>query len=299
MTLSPPTMTTQVSAFRRRLFTTAGAGLGAALLLTGCQGSGAFASLQQNLSNLNDQQTQIIAKLDGLEKKIDAIEIPAAAPARPGADAKKPSGPKPGRPDATSTYKVDLGEAYAKGNKDALVTIIAWSDFQCPYCKRVVPTLTELEKAYGDDLRVAFKHNPLSFHNRAMPAAKAAEAAGKQGKFWEMHDKLFENNKEMTDDNFVKWAEEIGLDVAQFKKDMADPALEKRIKEQQAQGMTLGARGTPAFFVNGRFLSGAQPVDSFKKVIDEEMKKADKLIAARTPKDKVYDKTIEKGLTKP
>jgi len=156
-----------------------------------------------------------------------------------------------------------------------------------------------LKKEYGDDLRVVFKQNPLSFHNRAMPAAKASEAAGKQGKFWEMHDKLFENNKEMTDDNFVKWAGELGLNVEQFKKDMADPALEKRIKAQQSQGMTLGARGTPAFFVNGRFLSGAQPVDAFKKVIDEEMKKADKLIAAGTPKAKVYEKTIEKGLTKP
>lgn len=141
--------------------------------------------------------------------------------------------------------------------------------------------------------------NPLSFHNRAMPAALASEAAGKQGKFWEMHDKLFENNKDLTDENFEKWAGEIGINVEQFKKDMKDKALEARIKKQQAQGMTLGARGTPAFFVNGRFLSGAQPVESFKKVIDEEMKKVDKLIAAGTPKAQVYDKVIEKGLEKP
>ena len=130
-----------------------------------------------------------------------------------------------------------------------------------------------------------------------MPAAKAAEAAGKQGKFWEMHDKLFENQKAMTDENFVAWAGELGLDVEQFKKDMADPALEKKITEQQAQGMKLGARGTPAFFINGRFLSGAQPVDNFKRVIDEEMKKADKLVAAGTPKAQVYEKTIASGKT--
>ena len=131
-----------------------------------------------------------------------------------------------------------------------------------------------------------------------MPAALAAEAAGRQGKFWEMHDKLFENQKAMTDENFIAWAGELGLDVEKFKKDMADPAVKKMIQGQQAQGMTLGARGTPAFFVNGRFLSGAQPVAAFKRLIDEEMKKVDKLLASGVPKAKVYEKTIEKGKTK-
>jgi len=142
-------------------------------------------------------------------------------------------------------------------------------------------------------------HNPLSFHPRAMPAAMAAEAAGKQGKFWEMHDKLFENQKDMTDENFVKWAEEIGINVEQFKKDLSDPKLQEKIKNQQALGMQLGARGTPAFFINGRFLSGAQPVENFKKVIDEEVAKADKLIAAGTPKAKLYEQTVAKGKTAP
>ena len=131
-----------------------------------------------------------------------------------------------------------------------------------------------------------------------MPAALAAEAAGRQGKFWEMHDKLFENQKDMTDENFVAWAGELGLDVEKFKKDMADPAVKKMLEDQQAQGMTLGARGTPAFFVNGRFLSGAQPVENFKRLIDEEMKKADKLVASGTPKAQVYEKTIANGKTK-
>jgi protein-disulfide isomerase len=135
-------------------------------------------------------------------------------------------------------------------------------------------------------------------HNRAMDAAVAAEAAGKQGKFWEMHDKLFANARELTDENFEKWAGELQLDVEQFKKDMKDPALKKKVEEQQKEGATLGARGTPAFFINGRFLSGAQPVEAFKKLIDEEMKKAEKLIAAGTPPAKVYEKVIEKGKTK-
>jgi len=131
-----------------------------------------------------------------------------------------------------------------------------------------------------------------------MPAAKAAEAAGKQGKFWEMHDKLFENQKALSAESYLAYAGELGLDVEQFKKDMADPALEKKILEQQTLGMNLGARGTPAFFINGRFLSGAQPVENFKKLIDEEKAKADKLIAAGTPKAQVYEKTIANGKTK-
>ena len=136
-------------------------------------------------------------------------------------------------------------------------------------------------------------------HNRAMPAAMASEAAGKQGKFWEMHDKLFQDPRALTDENIEKYATEIGLDMAKFKEDLKDKKLEAKIKKQQAQGSTLGARGTPAFFVNGRFLSGAQPFEAFKAIIDEEMKKADALLAKGTPKDKLYETVIAEGKTKP
>ena len=131
-----------------------------------------------------------------------------------------------------------------------------------------------------------------------MPAALAAEAAGKQGKFWEMHDKIFENQKDLADERFIAYATELGLDVEQFKKDMASEELKKKITDQQTQGATLGARGTPAFFVNGRFLSGAQPVENFKKLIDEEKGKAEKILAAGTPKAQVYEKVIANGKTK-
>lgn len=127
----------------------------------------------------------------------------------------------------------------------------------------------------------------------------AAEAAGKQGKFWEMHDKLFQDPRALTDENFDKYATEIGLNLKQFKEDQKDKKLEAKIKQQQTQGTTLGARGTPAFFINGRFLSGAQPQQAFEKVIDEELKKVDALLKAGTPADKVYEKVISKGKTKP
>ena len=137
-------------------------------------------------------------------------------------------------------------------------------------------------------------------HNRAMAAALAAEAAGKQNKFWEYHDAMFKAGpRALSDENLDKFADEVGLDVAKWKKDKADKALEAKIKKQQSQGATLGARGTPAFFINGRFLSGAQPVEAFKKVIDEEMKKANALEKKGVPKAQIYAKTIEKGLTKP
>lgn len=136
-------------------------------------------------------------------------------------------------------------------------------------------------------------------HNRAQAAAEASEAAGKQGKFWEMHDKIFENAKELTDENFAKWAGELGLDLEQFKKDMTDPEVKKKIADQQKLGTSLGARGTPAFFVNGRYLSGAQPTAAFKAIIDEEMKKADALLAKGISRDKVYEETIKNGKTAP
>jgi protein-disulfide isomerase len=258
----------------------------AMLSVGGCQSSGSFAQLQESLSQIKDDQQTILSRLDQLEEKVGSA---AAAPARP-EQAKRPAGPDP-----QAVYKVPIGDSYSKGPDTAKVTIVEWSEFQCPFCTRVLPTIEQLRKDYGDDLRVVFKHNPLPMHNRAMAAAKAAEAAGKQGKFWEMHDLLFANQRELTDENFEAWAKEIGLDVAKFKKDMDDPALQKKITADQQLGNKLGARGTPAFFINGRFLSGAQPVDAFKKIIDEEMKKADKLIASGTPREKVYEKTVAKG----
>jgi protein-disulfide isomerase len=277
----------------KKNITTGAVGIGIALsLLVSCQGSGSFAKLQETLAGIEQKQDTILAKLDTIEQKIG--QAPAGKPGAPG-----PKGPKPGAPDPKATYKVEVGDAHFKGGADAKVTIVEWSDFQCPYCGRVVPTIGEINKAYGDEVRIAFKHNALPMHNRARPAALAAEAAGKQGKFFEMHDLLFANAKELTDENFVKWAGDLGLDVEKFKKDLTDPAIGKKVDDNQKQGTTLGARGTPAFFVNGRYLSGAQPFDAFKAVIDEEMKKADAFLAKGISKDKLYAEVIKAGKTAP
>ena len=118
-----------------------------------------------------------------------------------------------------------------------------------------------------------WKNMPLSFHSKAEAAHQAAEAAFLQGKFWEMHDKIFADQRGMSPAKYEQWAQEIGLDVAKFKKDIASAEVKKRIDADKRDAASLGVTGTPAFFVNGRYLSGAQPFNSFKRLIDEALKK--------------------------
>jgi len=122
-------------------------------------------------------------------------------------------------------------------------------------------------------VRIVFKHMPLSFHKNAPAAHAAAEAAGMQGKFWEMHDEIFKNQRDLSPATFERYAGEIGLDVKQYKKDLDSKTLRDRIDGDLSQARQLGVTGTPAFFINGRFLSGAQPISSFKRLIDEALKK--------------------------
>ena len=169
-----------------------------------------------------------------------------------------------------------------KGLDTALVTIVEISDFQCPFCSRVGPTVKQLVEAYPQDVRVVWANNPLPFHDKAKPAAKAAMAAHRQGKFWEMHDKLFANQGALSEENYRKWAGEIGLDLAKFAADMTDAAIEKQIDREQKVANALGARGTPAFFINGKLLSGAQPYDAFKREVDAALAGAKKLAGTQS-----------------
>lgn len=181
------------------------------------------------------------------------------------------------KPAAEPAAAVDKGaaEGAASGSGEttgtAVVEIIEFSDFQCPFCSKVNPTLKELKTTYGDKLRVQFMHQPLGFHKQARPAAIAAEAARNQGKFWEMHDALFGDQQNLKDADFERHAVKLGLDMERFKKDVADPETGKTVDRHQAIATAVGATGTPAFFVNGKSLRGAQPVAEFKKVIDEEI----------------------------
>jgi protein-disulfide isomerase len=176
-------------------------------------------------------------------------------------------------PDPSKRYTVDSGSAPIRGGKDAQVTIVEFSDFQCPFCSRVNPTLAQINQTYGDKVKVAFKHLPLRIHPDAPAAHAAAESAHRQGKFWEMHDKIFANQREIKPDKLREYAKEIGLDLEKFDKDVVSPDVKKRVDSDSQEADKLGVSGTPAFFINGRYLSGAQPFESFKKLIDEELAK--------------------------
>lgn len=164
--------------------------------------------------------------------------------------------------------KVDVGNAPTKGPKDAKVTIVEFSDFECPFCSRGANTIEEVLKAYPKDVRVAFKNLPLPFHKNAKPAAIAALAAGKQGKFWEMHDVFFKNQKGLTSELFLKTAKDLGLNMEQFKKDLTDKDLAAQVDADEKLARKLGISGTPGFTVNGVLVKGAYPVSHFKQIID-------------------------------
>jgi protein-disulfide isomerase len=133
-------------------------------------------------------------------------------------------------------------------------------------------------------------HQPLGFHDKAMDAALAMQAAHRQGKAWAMHDKMFEDQQALSRPDLENHAKAIGLDVARFKRDMDDPKLKEEVLADQKIANSVGASGTPTFFVNGRQIVGAQPFEQFKQLIDEQIKKADELLKQGTPRSQLYDK---------
>jgi protein-disulfide isomerase/serine/threonine protein kinase len=179
------------------------------------------------------------------------------------------------------------------GARDAPVTIVMWADFQCPFSGRVQSTLEQVKTAYGrDKVRVVWKNEPLPFHKNAKPAAEAAQGvfalAGNEA-FWKFHDTAFKNQGELDADNFVKWAQDAGVkDVAAYRAGLDSHKWADKVDADLNAGKTVGVNGTPAFFVNGVFINGAQPFDNFKKTIDDEVAKAQAKIAAGTPKRRVY-----------
>ncbi len=197
----------------------------------------------------------------------ESVKAAAAAPKA----AARPSGPK--RPDPEKVYDIEVGDAPIRGSKSAKVPIVEWADFQCPVCVRVNPTLEQIAKEYGDKVRFAFKHLPLSMHAKARAAHTASEAAHRQGKFWEMHDRIFAKPRDLSPETYLRYAKEMGLDIDQYNSDLSSSSVRKVIDDDLAMAGKLGVTGTPSFFINGRFLSGAQPYGSFARVIDEELAK--------------------------
>lgn len=167
--------------------------------------------------------------------------------------------------------ELDLEGAPVRGRSDAKVTVVVYSDFQCPFCARGAQRLTEIEKLYGDRVRVAFKHLPLPFHPDAKLAAAAAIAAQRQDKFWELHDRLFQNQKSLGREDLLGHAKALGLNVTQFEADLDSPEVLAQVARDQAEAKRFAINGTPTFFVNGRRITGAQPLETFRSLIDAEL----------------------------
>lgn len=177
--------------------------------------------------------------------------------------------PKPRRP----TFAVEVGNAPTTGAKDAKVTIIEFSDFQCPFCAKGADILKEIKKKYGNKVQVAFKNFPLPFHNHAEQAAVAGLCANEQGSdyFWKMHDEMFASQDSLDAEGLKKTAKKIGLKSEAFEKCLSENKYLSQVKADMEQGKNVKVKSTPTFFINGQLINGAQPMDVFAEIIDEEL----------------------------
>jgi protein-disulfide isomerase len=198
-----------------------------------------------------------------LSQKISALDSAAPAQAQDNQQAAAPA------------QNIDVGINPARGNKNAKVVIVAFSDYQCPYCSRVEPTMTQIEQTYGDKVAIYFRNFPLppTMHPNAEKAAEAAQCANAQGKFWEMHDKLFANQGALAVDNLKQYAKDLGLDTTKFNTCLDTNQMMSVVQADSAAGQQAGVSGTPTTFVNGKAIVGAYPFDAFKAAIDAELAK--------------------------
>ncbi|MBK6810871.1 MAG: thioredoxin domain-containing protein [Sandaracinaceae bacterium] len=228
-----------------------------------------------------------------------AMATPRAAPGAPSAA----NGAVAATPADAPVFRVPLDPNQpVRGAADALVTVVVFSDFQCPFCARVVPTLASLEQRYGRDLRLVFRHNPLPFHQDAMPAAQAAvEAFVQRGSpgFWAMHDLLFANPRSLSRADLERYAQQVGLDMRRFSAALDQQTHRARVEADMDAARALGASGTPTFFINGRQLTGAQPEARFVEAVDRALAEAQALVSSGTPRRQVYARSIRNGLTTP
>lgn len=175
---------------------------------------------------------------------------------------------------APSRVEVGVDDDYVKGDPNAPITIVEFSDFECPFCARFYSqTLPSIQQKYIDTGKVKFVYRdfPLGFHKNAQKAAEAAQCAGDQGKYWEFHDKIFENQPSLNLENLKKWAMELNLDVNEFNQCLDSGKYYDEVQQDMKDGTAAGVKGTPAFFINGVFLSGAQPFSAFEQIIEAEL----------------------------
>lgn len=173
--------------------------------------------------------------------------------------------------DAARADPIPLGDSPRKGADDADVVIVLSSEFECPYCARVNLALERVMAEYGDRVAIVYKHSPLPFHRNAVGAAMAAEAARRQGNFWDMYDLLFASQSQLNRESYLAWAKQLGLDMEAFEADLDSSESAERVKRDQELIEDLGGRGVPNLWINGHHLVGAQPFEKLQAVIDAEL----------------------------
>ena len=197
----------------------------------------------------------------------NTVEVPTAAPGQP--SAAPPAAPAP-----IVDVEQLLDDDAVKGDKNAPVTIIEWSDYECPFCARFYSdTYKQIDEKYikTGKVKLIYRDFPLSFHQQAQKAAEAAECAGEQGKYFDMHDKLFEDGVVGGTTTFKQYAKEIGLDTSKFNTCLDTGAMASEVRKDFVDGQQAGVQGTPGFIVNGNLVSGAQPFSVFEQIIEAEL----------------------------
>jgi len=222
------------------------------LLITGCVD-------KKKIDEMAETQKEMLTALKSIEGKIGNLSKAAPAPSRPTIDYNK-------------VHNLPIGSSPINGDKNAPVTIVEFSDFQCPYCSRLQPTLKQVLEAYPKDVKLVFKDFPLSFHKQAKNAAKAARAAGEQGKYWEMHDLIFEKFSTVNEEMFKEFAGKLTLDMNKFNADYSSSKYDQLIQQDINLGRTAGVTGTPSLFLNGKRMQ-RRSLDDFKAAIDAIIKK--------------------------
>jgi protein-disulfide isomerase len=201
-----------------------------------------------------------------------AGKVAAPAPRDEAADGECNCHDHPG--DAAAEAKVEdvrVGAAPIRGAERAPVTVVVFTDFQCPFCARAEKTMAALTQKYAGRVRVAFKNNPLPFHENGRLAARAAMAAGEQGKFWEYHDALFAHQDALGREALEGYAKDLGIDLVRFRAALESSHIAAAVDADVAEAGALDVKGTPCFFVNGRRIVGAQPLAAFEAAVDEAL----------------------------
>jgi protein-disulfide isomerase len=245
---------------------------------------------------MKEQLASIDKRLEGIETAIKSGGVRAGG--APGQQQNQRPRPKP-----EEVYSIDVGNSPVYGKATAKVTMVEGFEFACPFCRKMMPTFEQLQKDYGDDLRIVKKQFVVHPQVATLPAI-ASCAANKQGKYHQMEELLwtkgYDANRNFAPENIDAIAKEAGLDMAKFKADLDGADCKREIQQDQAALGAIGVSGTPAFYINGRFLSGARPVEQFKALIDEEIKKYDERIGKDgTTAENYYTKwVVEKGKKK-